>query len=495
MKPKHACALFICLLCAALLYPPLLTAFRTGPSPWRPRLVIVVAVDTCRADHLGCYGYTRPTSPNIDRVAAGGTLFENAYSQSNESLFSYASILTGHYSRRFGPLSHVTYRLPATSITMPSTLSSDGVQTAAFVAGGHLDRQFGFSRGFDSYEDRWSFGSFFHTFPPAFDRIDAAAHTSAPLLLFLHGYDLHEPYGKPMVFDHLYDRDYSGPAERIVHSPGTTEGIYRGRFYARIPTDVMAGTVMHSTEAADPLRMLDLLARQHRPSTPLSRADIDHVVAAYDGAVSYADTWIGLLMARLQQDRLCDQTLLIIFGDHGEELMENGIFAHRINLTEPALHVPLIVWGPGGVPRGQRVAAMVELRELMPTVLDYFGLRPAPDGVASLRPLIEGRPPAAPTSDCAISEAERPAVSIRRGSFRLNFNPAATGATTQADFARMLQAAPLDTAHWSLYDIAHDPLQRRNVLTASMSTANTLRRLLVERIRSDAGESKAEMHR
>ena len=168
------------------------------PSSARPS-VVVVSLDTLRADRLGCYGDERGLTPNLDRFAAEALLFENAFSQSNNTVQSHASLFTSRYPSelcRLGP----AYRLGAGSPpTLAEVLSAYGYQAGAFVAGGHLDPSFGLDAGFQEYAAPAQWGSLYHTWPLALkwlDRVDPAR----PTFLFLHGYDTHARYVKPTPF-------------------------------------------------------------------------------------------------------------------------------------------------------------------------------------------------------------------------------------------------------------------------------------------------------
>ena len=392
-------------------------AYGRGRSaePWKPRYVILVALETCRADHLGCYGYARPTSPNLDRLASEGTLFENAFSQSNVSLFSYASIFSGRYPRSLGALSEKTFRMPADVPAFPAILRSYGYSTAAYVAGGHLRRPFGFSPGFEVYQDEPDFGSFFHTLPPAMARLEEAASQSRPTLLFLHTYDIHSPYHKPMFFDGLYQQGYQGPATAIVRNPFDIDRVYRDRFFPDLTWDV-AG----SNAERDHLRTLPALYADPARGVRLQAADLEYMKATYDGSITYADTWLGLLRARIERLGIAQETLLVVFGTIGEDLFDHGYVTHRVRLNDSTLHVPLIVWGPGGIPAGRRVERLVELRALGATLRDFLDL-PHDRGLEgpSLRTWIAN--PETAAEACAVAEGMWPRATIRMGDLRLTF--------------------------------------------------------------------------
>lgn len=463
------------------------------PDGWRPRLVVLVSIDTCRADHLGCYGYKRPTSPFLDRIAADGTLFENAFSQSNESLFSYASIMTGRYARQVSSLSHAAFQVPESVDTLALDLEGYGVKTSGYVAGGHLNHRFGTGNGFGTWADQWNFGSFQNTIPPTLRHLSTIADRLAngptgrdyPAFVFVQGYDLHEPYLKPGPFRDLYDPGYAGAADEIVSVPNALERVYRDRWFERYPKGELAKHMLKTPDILDRLTMLEPLYTQQRPARTLTPTDTQHLIAAYDSAISYADVWLGLLMAQIRELGLEDQTLLIVIGDHGEELGEHGYYGHRMFLDDASLHVPLVLWGPGGVPRGKRIRDVVELRELKDTVADYLGL-PTAKPSAGLRRRIEGHLDGADSSGSAISEGIAPPLTIRTAHWRLTYTGGAASGRSVLD---SLAQAPLDDTHFALYDLEHDGGETKNLVNTDTGarTAESLRARILLRMREAEG--------
>ncbi len=382
-----------------------------GPS--RPN-VIVIAIDTCRADHLGCYGYERDTTPNIDRFASQSVLFELCFSQANETLFSFASLLNSRLPSEIAPLSYSDFYIPETARTLPSILKIYGYQTGAFVAGGNISQAFGFSNGFDIYQDQWNFGSFHDTVPAALQWLDSI-DPARPFFLFVHGYDAHAPYWKPLFFSNLFDPDYQGIADFVGVTPIEVEKVWNGRFYP----DVEPGKV-HREDYGDLLgtRVFSALAAQD-PSTGMSfsREDMDHVIAHYDGSLVYADLYVGFLLNRLESRDLLENSMVVILGDHGEDLFEHGHVNHRITLHDASTHVPLIIKLPGGEAAGERVPDLVQGVDLLPTVLDLAGVPiPAYARGRSLLPLMQG---ASFTTGFAFSEGVLPMVSVRSYTHRL----------------------------------------------------------------------------
>lgn len=391
--------------------------------------VILAAFDTTRADHLGCYGYGRPTSPVLDRLARESVVFTRCTSQANETLTSFASLLTSRIPSEIAPLSYEAFCLPEDAVSLPRVLGHYGYQTGGFVAGGHLIRAFGFAHGFDTYEDRCSFGSFAHTLPAALGWLDGRDRTR-PSFLFVHGYDAHAPYAKPLWFEDLFDPDYRGPMDRILGegTPMDVEKIWQGRFYPGIqaeqvmrPLPDRAASVLHTD-------LFSLLALQDpADGEPLSARDLAHVTAHYDASIAYADLQFGLFLDQVRRRNLLDDSLLVVLGDHGEDLFAHGHANHRISLHDTSTHVPLIVRFPGARWAGTRVDEPVSLLDVLPTVLEEVGAM-APAGIRGrslLRRLREGRDPDLP--GVSVSEGILPMASARSGSRRLVLAPVVPG--------------------------------------------------------------------
>jgi arylsulfatase A-like enzyme len=324
-------------------------------SPANAQNVLVVVVDSLRADHLSTYGYSRPTSPNISRVANEGMLFENAVAASSWTLPSHASILTGLYPHDHhadGEGANFGQGYP----TIAEALKSLGYRTAAFSANtGTFSRERGFGRGFIHFEDDFqTWGSTlgqtfyggkianrlcqFHVTRDLLGRLSAADITAhalhwidsdrRPFFVFLNYYDLHDPYLPPDPYLHKYTK---------VKHPG-------GRF--------------------------TLHWEWFENLTPEERAA---AMAAYDGAINYVDIEIANLMQELKHRGLAENTLVIITSDHGEAFYEHGLMNHGNSLYRELIHVPLILWEPGMIPAGKRISDPVSLNSLPATVLDLFG--------------------------------------------------------------------------------------------------------------------------
>jgi arylsulfatase A-like enzyme len=318
--------------------------FPDGTQP-RPN-VILVSIDTLRADHLGMYGYARDTSPSLDRLARKSTLFLQAVAQAPNTSPSQMALLTSLYYSVHG-LTGRDDRLPESRVTLAELLRSHGYATWGFVDGGLVRAVFGFAQGFDHYEDEpVRIKGILANFERWLD-----THPERPFFLFLHCYDVHAPYAPPPPYDTLFE-----------------ETPYTGDF---IPT----------------AENLAAVAQWRRN---ISAEDLRHVVALYDGGIRYTDDQLGTFFENLGRRGLLNSTIVIVTSDHGEEFQEHGSMLHWQTHFAPNLHVVLFFHIPGHSPR--TVEGPVELVDVLPTVLDLLGLPPHPAAMGrTLVPLIDGR--------------------------------------------------------------------------------------------------------
>ena len=352
-------------LAAALLASAVLGACR--PPALRPAPgsnVILVCVDSLRPDHLGCYGYSRNTSPHLDRIAGAGLRFEEAVANATWTLPSITTLFTSLYPSTHGMHSYSmdlqrTRPLPAGVLTLAGFLAGRGYETAAFSDGGWVSRDFGLDRGFE----RWEEGTL--GIKVLVDRSLAAASggSGRPFFHYLHAHTVHWPYRPP-------------PAYRSAF--GIEDRDYLGRDYP----------------------WLELQKRADRGEIP--PAEMAQIVRQYDAGIAYADAQIGRLVEGLRERGIADKTLLVVFADHGEQFLEHGQVYHgqlndeigpnRKTCYEETVRVPLIMAGPG-VAEGAVAGGQVSLIDLFPTLVSYLGFE-LPPGVGQGMSFLsgEGRP-------------------------------------------------------------------------------------------------------
>jgi len=369
--------------------------------------VLLISLDSTRRDLLSCYG-RRPkhlpelaTSPTIDALAAGGVLMEDACADTSWTLVSHMSLMTGEPSivHAVDEGSHV---YGGSAPLLAEVLKGHGYATAGFFSGPFLEAGFGFDRGFDTYEAcygpelaaasrraeelrsaaggvevvalqnpeyRGALKVLMKTCyedvssgtvtDAVLDVLDRRTDGDAPFFLFAHYFDNHYDYVPPAghdLFDPLYGGDIDGKG--FLHSP------------------LVAGP----KQGAGPRERV------------VSDRDLERIHALYEGEMHWTDTELRRIVDRLDELGELDDTLIVIFSDHGDEFCEHGSIGHRRTLFEEVVAVPLIIRLPGRLPAGARVSGPVSLVDLPATVLDVVGLPPL-EGVASrsFLPLIEGR--------------------------------------------------------------------------------------------------------
>jgi arylsulfatase A-like enzyme/tetratricopeptide (TPR) repeat protein len=290
--------------------------------------VLLVTVDTTRADHIGVYGYETARTPNMDSLAAKGIKFANAYCPAPMTLPSHCSILTGTYPIYHKVHNNGTYYLNPEIPTLAEQFKKKGYKTAAFVSSFNVDSRFGTDKGFDVYDDTYGPDEMIKTFRSerkAGATSEAFIHwleglTNEKFFSWIHYYDPHMPYRSPSPFKEEF---------------------------AGIP---------------------------------------------YDGEIAYMDYSFGKVIEKLREKGLLDQTLIVIAGDHGEALGEKGEVDHGVFIYDVTMRIPLILYAPTNLPEGMVVDSRVRLIDIMPSVLDLLMMpvNKGVQGI-SLLPYIEGK--------------------------------------------------------------------------------------------------------
>ena len=425
------------------------------PDPSPPNLILV-SLDTFRADHVSVYGYERQTTPWLDALAAHGTVFHQAISNANESAYSHAAIFTGQMASEVAAPIYREYGLPPSATLVSELLSDAGYQSAAFIAGGHVSEDFGFDQGYDHFESELGFASFWHTTPKALAWVKETSEDQ-PWMLVVHGYDAHRPYVAPPPFFHMYARNPGSPTiERIVQDGAASEQVFGRTWYPDFDLEWFrhsSGSLVLNPDSYAALAENS----QGRRGVSLKDQDIEHLHAHYDAMLSYADYQLGLFFAALEQAGKLDNTLVLITSDHGEDLLDHGFINHRTSLHESTVHVPLILFGPG-VPRGA-VDTLVEARDILPTLLDAASVETPPGlGGHSLLATARGEIPA---RDGVGIEGVMDMLAWRTPTHKLILRELPLD---DEDLAERIRTRPLDPAHSALYHLGEDPEEQRNLL-------------------------------
>jgi len=391
--------------------------------------VVLITIDTLRADHVGCYGYKQIKTPNIDGLAADGARFERAFAVVPVTLPSHTSMLTGTYPMLSGMHDFSGNKLSPLQPTLASVLKQAGYQTGAVVASAVLDSRFGLNQGFDFYYDHFDFSRLDES---NLDEMERPGNVVADVTLdWLEKDWLAKNSGKKFfLWMHLYD----------PHFP------------------------------------------YHLPE-PYSR---EYAAQPYDGEIAFADEQVGRLLRFLKEKGIYQNTVIVLCGDHGESLGEHGEKTHGFFIYNATMHVPLIIRLPENrLPENasaRTIADPVSLVDLMPTVLGAVGLEvPSQVQGRSLLPQLRGKgdhDDQAASDRVLYGETFLPRIHFNWSELRGSEN-------TKYHF--------IDAPRPELYDLAKDPGEVHNLFTEKKAVAEEMHAKLVGMIRDySAGKELAE---
>jgi len=409
-----------------------------GGGEARPRNVVLISLDTLRADFLSCYGHPRETTPALDALAARGVRFADASSAAPWTLPSHTTMFTGLYPSHHG-VKDYSQRLADESVTLAEVLAEHGFQTWAVINTWNIaDPRFEIFQGFAPENLRYVKEA--HAGASGGQVIlNTGEQVAAEARAFLEARDPARPF---FLFAHFYD----------AHTDFTPEPEQRAAFVEPYGGDVDGTTGQ-------------LMAIRNR-GIRLGNADLRFLRQMYEAEIHGLDRIVGGLLAFLEDQGLSDETLVVLTSDHGEEFQEHGGLLHGRTQYEELLRVPLILAGPG-VPHGSVVSTPVGLVDLMPTVLGLLGL-PAPGGLdgIDLAPSWNGAPLPARAlfgeADHNNVVAGQPVVDIKRMA-RLG--------TDKLHLDRL-------TGDVQLFDLAHDPGEQEDLARAQPERAARLRTVL-----------------
>jgi choline-sulfatase len=412
-------------------------ALACGPS--KPPSVVLVSIDTLRADALSPYGSGLAT-PAFDRLAREGALFEQAFAPAPTTAPSHATLFTGEAVQRHGVLRNGE-SLPESVTTLAESFAARGYTTGGFVSSFVLDPRFGWGQGFAHFDavlpETGSTMGKEKPYPGAFwaaerfggfDRRAKATTDAAmrwietapePFFLFVHYFDPHAPYVPPKAF-----------SDRTVDMPFPLEG------------------------------------RDVKNATP---AQLERLVRLYHAEVLYVDDVLAALLDAVER-RTGDRALVAVTSDHGEGLGQHGWLEHAVHLYDEQIRVPLVVRWKGHVAGGRRIATPVELADVAPTLLELAGIEAPPSDGRSLAAALDGAP-----------LPVKPIFGIRRLIGEKTGWDAGVKLSVRTDRWKYIFAS--EAAH-ELYDLAADPGEQHNVLGGESEQAAELRGLLEAHIAS-----------
>ena len=364
--------------------------------------IVLITMDTVRADHLSCYGYQRLTTPNVDQLAQEGVLYKNAYAASSWTLASHASMFTGMYPSKHGAqfnsdfdytrsqedhtapavtflemINKSIFKLSDKNITLAEVLSQKGYRTAGIIGGSFCSSIYGIAQGFEYYNENFfnynkdiKFYFLYRVaelFYPLKDPIiqygysnlkRLASHlnefafqwleenSSKPFFLFINYFDAHRPYLPPPQYDEHFNK--ISPDIILKYASRLNKNYF-------IAEDKFVNYILNSTQKV----------------TPEER---EFLVSRYDGEIRYLDHHLGRLVERLKALKVYDNTFIIVTADHGEAFGEHNMLDHGRTLYDEVLHVPLIIKYPSAYKQSGVKEKRVSLVDIFPTILSMLNL-------------------------------------------------------------------------------------------------------------------------
>jgi len=467
------------------LLPLLLFASSCGdpePEPLPTTNLVVVVLDTLRPDHLGCYGYARPTSPNLDRLAGQSAVFEQAQTSSPWTAPALLSLMTSLH-----PSVHQVHDFPNPGrmsegvTTLAEVLRQAGYETAAFTEGGYAKGEFGLDQGFDHYppnegDELSNVSNLTHPSRLA-SNLDRTlewlrAPRDRPFFLFFHTYEAHGPYRAPQEFI----RRLRPTWDEAVEHARVREAIERWNTSREIDRDGLILLEVHQHHCAldgqpaieHEQALRARLASLREEGAPFPPEVLALVRDLYDAEIAYLDSELERLWKELDALGLSDDTVVVVTSDHGEALGEHGRIGHGTVLHEELMRIVLLVRAPRVAP--QRVGQLACSVDVMPTALELSGvpLPASPLQGRSLAPLLNGS-----KQDLTFAYG----TAVTRPGQEMSWHALRSGPWRYV-------ADDSEGRRW-LYDLRSDPGEERDVLAERSEIAERLAILLASRLRAD----------
>ncbi|MDA8017378.1 MAG: sulfatase-like hydrolase/transferase [Thermoanaerobaculia bacterium] len=422
-----------------------------------PPNVLLIVIDTLRADHLSTYGYERKTSPNIDRLASEGTVYENGIAAASWTLPSHASMFTGLFPRDHNTHAE-QWTLDERFDTLAERLRAGGYRTAGFSNNVWTNEVSGLKQGFDVFEE------LFHqqnarvegisVDDPEADRgarltnervltwIDGRPADDRPFFVFINYFEPHLPYRPTRPFDQHFLPEHAKP-----HVVQRLRSFYSPREYGYI------------------LRL---------PFMDVKPQELEILTSLYDAEIAYTDRMLGQLIQGLRQRGVLDDTVIVITSDHGEHLGENHMLSHKLSVYEPLLRVPLLLWNPRRLPEPRRIAQPVQNHDLFGSVLELAGVRHH----ARTLPLSE------PESDTAEASLTFAQIAYPKPFLETIRKKIPAGDTAPFERSLLTVRGPRykliegSDGRVELYDLIDDPLESNDLSTQKKEVVATMKRYL-----------------
>ena len=423
------------------------------------RHLLVISLDTLRADRLGSYGAARPT-PHLDSLAREGVRFEHAMTPAPTTLGAHTSLMTGTWPHTHG-VARNGFVLAGENETLAELLAAAGFHTAAFLGSFALESRFGFDQGFEHFDERFDVlvGPDGATNDQdqrvadavtvaALEHVDRVVREGRRLFLFVHYFDAHANYAPPPA----YARRVTGDASATSDQRDVEQSVSRHQADRIGPEDAVghSGAIINGFHG--PLR--ELLGKASGEPDEKDRL----MSALYDGEVAYIDDAVGDLLAGLEARGLYDRMLVVLVGDHGETFWEHAdLWNHGLWVYDTTVRVPLVLRRPDGAWDGRVVSEPVSTIDVLPTLCELLGIAP-PARVEgrSLLAAIEGRPF---ERGPIFSEATQP--------YKVEQGLAGWRNATKPQAVRLGPWKYVRSRYnevEELFDLEHDPLEQRNLL-------------------------------
>jgi arylsulfatase A-like enzyme len=436
---KYSLVFLLLLLILTLIYPRFVDRYKDYKCPGSN--VILISIDTLRADHLRIYGYKKDTSPNIDKFAYTGIVFENFFSQSNNTLLSHISLMTSLYPYAHGVMDR-DRKLPDFKKTIAEVLKKNGYATAAFTGGFRVSKKYGFDHGFDIYKEEYNSKSkdsgqgvrLENLEKDLFSWLDK--HSNKKFFLFIHSYDTHMPY---IAHDYLseFEKSYSGRLNIL-----NNHSVFVNSQEFKIYSNLTKGSLNNINDFLEQIINKNLVE--------LTNADVEHILALYDNEVRFMDNYFE----KLKELNLMGKTLVILTSDHGDELYERGKVGHGHTLYDEITKVPLLIYIPNYKTSSVRSKKLAQSIDIAPTILDILNIKPENDfqGISLL--------PLSNIGNSFVASQNKILSSLRTKEMKIIYNS--------------------ENGNLELFDLINDPHELNNIAESEPNTINKMKKDLFD---------------